>query len=80
MLHPAYKLEYFKSAGWENSWIKVSEELVRTEFDQCYASLPITDKSDDRNKDGDACESDDTEKSLEPVCFFYHPQRNTYCL
>ncbi|KIL54602.1 hypothetical protein M378DRAFT_45706, partial [Amanita muscaria Koide BX008] len=39
VLHPAYKLEYFKSAAWELEWIQVAEDLVRTEFDLKYASL-----------------------------------------
>ncbi|KAF9470670.1 hypothetical protein BDN70DRAFT_909489 [Pholiota conissans] len=28
ILHPGYKLEYFKSAGWEQEWIDVAEGLV----------------------------------------------------
>ena len=29
VLHPRHKLEYFKKAGWEASWIKAAEEILR---------------------------------------------------
>ncbi|KAG2739686.1 hypothetical protein P692DRAFT_201669890, partial [Suillus brevipes Sb2] len=33
VLHPRHKLSYFKSAGWEDAWIKTMEDLVRDEFE-----------------------------------------------
>ncbi|KAF8162019.1 hypothetical protein BJ912DRAFT_865120, partial [Pholiota molesta] len=41
ILHPAYKLEYFRAANWEAEWIQTAEELVRSEFDRNY-SVPLT--------------------------------------
>ena len=36
MLHPRHKLSYFKTAGWEDEWIKTVEALVRDEFERSY--------------------------------------------
>lgn len=36
VLHPRHKLEYFKKAGWEASWIKAAEEILRVEYDRSY--------------------------------------------
>jgi len=36
VLHPKHKLQYFEQAGWEASWVKRAEELVRTEFERLY--------------------------------------------
>jgi hypothetical protein len=41
VLHPRHKLQYFEKAGWEDSWIKTSHEIVRTEFDQSYAFMDV---------------------------------------
>lgn len=43
VLHPAYKLEYFKSAKWDLEWIEVAEAPIQTEFNCHYTSLPTTD-------------------------------------
>ena len=42
VLHPRYKLEYFKKAGWEPDWINTAEELVRTSFNKFYATKDKT--------------------------------------
>jgi hypothetical protein len=36
VLHPRHKLDYFKGAGWEDSWIKTAEQVVRDRFDSDY--------------------------------------------
>ena len=41
VLHPRHKLEYFKGAGWEASWIKAAREIVRDEYDRSYAFMDI---------------------------------------
>ena len=41
VLHPRHKLQYFEKAGWEESWIKTSRDIVRTEFDQTYAFMDV---------------------------------------
>jgi len=33
VLHPRHKLQYFKTAGWEEDWIEAAEQIVRDEFD-----------------------------------------------
>lgn len=41
VLHPRHKLEYFKSAGWEDAWIKSAREIVRDKYDRSYAFMDI---------------------------------------
>ena len=45
VLHPRHKLQYFEKAGWEESWIKTSREIVRTEFDLTYAFMDVEEQS-----------------------------------
>jgi hypothetical protein len=45
VLHPRHKLQYFEKAGWEESWIKTSRDIVRTEFDQTYAFMDVEEQS-----------------------------------
>jgi hypothetical protein len=44
VLHPRYKLDYFKKAGWLPEWIKTVEGLVCQTFDRFYASDGDTDR------------------------------------
>ena len=37
VLHPRYKLTYFKTQCWEPTWIKTTESLVREELKRSYA-------------------------------------------
>lgn len=46
VLHPRHKLQYFEKAGWEDTWIKTSRDIVRTEFDQTYAFMDVEEQSD----------------------------------
>src|SRR5260221_845641 len=39
VLHPHHKLNYFKKAGWDDTWIKTAQEIVCAEFDQTYAFM-----------------------------------------
>jgi hypothetical protein len=41
VLHPRHKLQYFEKAGWEETWIQTSRDIVRTEFDQTYAFMDV---------------------------------------
>ena len=36
VLHPQYKLEYFKAANWEQEWIEIAENILRIEFSSNY--------------------------------------------
>jgi hypothetical protein len=36
VLHPQYKLEYFRTANWEQEWIDTAEDLLRTQFQNKY--------------------------------------------
>ncbi|KAF8232626.1 hypothetical protein L208DRAFT_1123313, partial [Tricholoma matsutake] len=36
VLHPRHKLNYFKTARWEDDWIEAARQLVRDEFDLLY--------------------------------------------
>jgi hypothetical protein len=51
VLHPNYKLEYFRARKWEKGWIETAQGLVRDEFDLNYASRA---GSDNGISDGDA--------------------------
>ena len=45
VLDPRCKLDYFRTAGWEEEWIETAQEIVREEFDRNYAGLYLkTDK------------------------------------
>jgi hypothetical protein len=41
VLHPRHKLHYFKTAGWEKTWIEAAKTIVREEFDRTYAFMDI---------------------------------------
>jgi DNA-dependent RNA polymerase auxiliary subunit epsilon len=41
VLHPRHKLHYFKTAGWENTWIETARTIVREEFDRTYAFMDV---------------------------------------
>lgn len=47
VLHPRHKLEYFKSAGWEDEWIITAKAIVRTEYERCYEADETEDVSTD---------------------------------
>jgi hypothetical protein len=38
VLHPYHKLDYFKSAGWEDMWIATARDMVRDVYERSYAS------------------------------------------
>jgi hypothetical protein len=46
VLHPRHKLQYFKKAGWEDSWIETACTIVCDEFDRTYAFMDIDSKAD----------------------------------
>ncbi|KAG1783140.1 hypothetical protein EV702DRAFT_959578, partial [Suillus placidus] len=48
VLHPHHKLSYFKSAGWEDGWIKIAEDLIRNEFEQSSLNMEIRDDADSK--------------------------------
>ncbi|KAJ2911793.1 hypothetical protein MD484_g8620, partial [Candolleomyces efflorescens] len=41
ILHPSYKLKYFKKAGWSDTWQATAEEIVREEFKRVYAEFKL---------------------------------------
>lgn len=51
MLHPNYKLDYFRARKWEKAWIETAESLVREEFESNYAN--INSKNDDAVTDAE---------------------------
>jgi hypothetical protein len=36
VLHPRHKLDYFKTAGWDDEWIETARNIVREEFERTY--------------------------------------------
>ena len=52
VLHPRYKLEYFKQAGWMLEWVATAQNLVRNTFKTSYVSRrPPGDASEDHSSD-----------------------------
>ena len=47
VLDPKRKLEYFRSAGWEEKWITTAWEIVEAEFEQGYSHM--ADDIDEKN-------------------------------
>lgn len=45
VLDPKRKLEYFRSAGWEEEWIETARDIVEAEFEQGYSHM-----GDDNNE------------------------------
>ena len=43
VLHPAYKLEYFRARDWEPEWIETAESMVREEFARSYKDMDVGD-------------------------------------
>ncbi|KIK01571.1 hypothetical protein K443DRAFT_98386 [Laccaria amethystina LaAM-08-1] len=39
VLDPKRKLNYFRSAGWEEDWIEMAHEIVEEEFNRGYAGM-----------------------------------------
>jgi hypothetical protein len=39
VLHPSHKLEYFRTAEWEDDWVKTAEEIVCAEFERTYMDV-----------------------------------------
>ncbi|TFK80653.1 hypothetical protein K466DRAFT_503536 [Polyporus arcularius HHB13444] len=46
MLHPSYKDQYFKQAGWPSSWIKDAQEMLQDEYDRCYRGSEVLDDAE----------------------------------
>ncbi|KAG0698043.1 hypothetical protein DFH29DRAFT_810876 [Suillus ampliporus] len=46
VLHPRYKLEYFKAADWEDEWIAAARNIVQKVYERSYASrsVPASDE------------------------------------
>jgi hypothetical protein len=36
VLHPHHKLDYFKTAGWDDEWIETARNIVCEEFERSY--------------------------------------------
>ncbi|KAF6744539.1 hypothetical protein DFP72DRAFT_825542 [Ephemerocybe angulata] len=43
ILHPRYKLRYFRDRRWEEEWIETAEDILRDEYECSYSSLPVDD-------------------------------------
>jgi hypothetical protein len=41
VLHPRYKLRYFKQLNWEPEWIEAAASLVRNRWQTVYKSLEV---------------------------------------
>ncbi|KAF8548183.1 hypothetical protein OG21DRAFT_1423539 [Imleria badia] len=43
VLHPRRKLNYFKNAKWEESWINTAKQLVKDAFEHSYLTMETDD-------------------------------------
>jgi len=43
VLHPSYKLEYFKNADWSDDWIEDAADTIKEQYTSVYADLDIED-------------------------------------
>jgi hypothetical protein len=50
VLHPKYKLQYFKNAKWETRWIDTAEELFRNQFNNEYSKEEYADPLEDEEE------------------------------
>ncbi|OAV99292.1 hypothetical protein PTTG_25340 [Puccinia triticina 1-1 BBBD Race 1] len=50
VLHPSFKIEYFKIAGWEEDWINKALRLTQDMFNTHYKPLPKVPVSSDPHK------------------------------
>jgi len=46
VLHPSHKLEYFKTADWDDKWQEAAVDIVRTEFERAYVDFEVDDDDD----------------------------------
>ena len=57
VLHPCYKLDYFKQAKWQAEWINTTHELVHATYRSSYAPRHIQDDIEP-SLDSEACEGE----------------------
>ena len=67
VLHPQHKLAYFKKAGWEVSWVKIAETLVRDRFESDY-----NDIIEAVQQDPEASQTEDLMEQVRTSCI-HHP-------
>jgi hypothetical protein len=53
VLHPRYKLRYFKQAGRDDKWIRTSRELVRDELNRSCSDVLVKVEEDEARLDND---------------------------
>ncbi|KIJ90205.1 hypothetical protein K443DRAFT_37414, partial [Laccaria amethystina LaAM-08-1] len=49
VLDPKRKLDYFRSAGWEEEWIETARGIIEAEFDRGYTEIWIGSDDDDES-------------------------------
>ena len=67
MLHPSYKLAYFRERKWRQTWIDRARDLVATEYEDHYANKSIADPNlhDGARSDGGDEHEDEDNNSQE---------------
>ncbi|PPQ84663.1 hypothetical protein CVT26_004180 [Gymnopilus dilepis] len=63
VLHPRFKLRYFKKAGWDEEWIKMSRQFVEDKLDRHYSVLVSTEWDNEEAGPGEADEMEGSETS-----------------
>lgn len=41
VLHPSYKLEYFKNAKWPDDWIEDAMDSIEEQYTRIYAEMDV---------------------------------------
>jgi hypothetical protein len=44
VLYPHHKLQYFKTASWEDEWVETAHNIVQDEFDQTYTFMDFDEE------------------------------------
>lgn len=47
VLHPEFKLEYFKKAKWATTWIEIARQIIRDEWERKWKSYSAADEDED---------------------------------
>jgi hypothetical protein len=48
VLHPSYKLEYFRNAQWPDEWIDDTTQSIKEQFTNVYAKMDIENPTSSR--------------------------------
>ncbi len=79
VLYPTWKLEYFREAGWEKSWIRDAKQLLHNEYTRKYVDFPIPEESESGKNHTNNCSTLDGDAATQKVCpMFPYPHTTLF--